>query len=172
MSALSRFIVATTVGVVLAGSASCGVGVTPSPSSQQAGSGLANLDLCKVMTPQQLGAAGLPTQGELVSQIPTEPGCSFDGNKLLLTFYKNQTETIDSYQKDGNWAQYTKTTVNGRTAAQAITAGSQTAGVCNTLMNAGGGVVIVTVTAPETPENQVCDESAKYAQEVEPNLPK
>lgn len=173
MSLFSRVVVAATIGAALAGLTACGGGASGgTPPTPQVASGLANLDPCKVMTPQQLGADGLPAQGKPQTQLSVEPGCQFDGDQELVTFYKDQEQTVDSYQTNGHWDTYQKITVNGRPAARAQGAGSKGNGVCEILMDSGGGVVYSKVTAPGESDDQACASALKYAQQIESSLPK
>jgi hypothetical protein len=124
------------------------------------------------MSSQQLSADGLQTQGTPRSNTSDEPGCDFKGKDVVVTIYKNQTQTVSSYQQQGHWDTYTKTTVNGRPAAHAQGSGTSGTGGCTILMDAGGGVVLVDITDPDKSDEQACAEDMKYAQQVEPTLPK
>lgn len=115
---------------------------------------------------------GLPTQGTPNKDLRQEPGCDFKGKDLEVTFSKNQKETVDKYEHDGQWDSYTKTTVNGRHAAHAQGASTSGTGGCTILMDSGGGVVLVDITDPDKSDDQACAEDMKYAQQVEPTLPK
>lgn len=163
-----------TAGVALVALAACGGGANNGTAPlSQAASGLANLDPCKEMTSQQLSADGLPAQGTPQTQLSSEPGCDYQvpGGETF-SVYKNQQQTVDSYQTHGNWDTYQKITVNGRPAARAQSAGSKGNGVCQILMDAGGGIVYTKVTALSEIDQQACGDALKYAQQIEPSLPK
>jgi hypothetical protein len=176
VSLVSRSIVAGATGFALMGLAACGGGAsgggTTTPSQP---TGLASLDPCKIATPQQLTADGLQTQGTVNNDIPQQPGCGYKGSSgsgLRVTFTKNQTETVDKFEHDVQWADFTKPSINGRKAARAQGADVKGNGGCTALMDAGGGAVLVEVTDVDKSDDQVCSEAMKYAQQVEPTLPK
>jgi hypothetical protein len=151
------------------GLAGCG---GTSPAAQQPPSGLANVDPCKIMNSQQLSADGFGTQSKPVKHFDVEPGCSFDSDKETVSFFKNQTKTVDTYGQQSNWAQYNKTSIAGRPAAIALSKDDVGNGVCSALVSAGGGVVIVDTQSgdPRKPYD-ACGQAQKYAQEVASSLP-
>jgi hypothetical protein len=122
------------------------------------------------MSAQQLRADGFSAAGMVVRTIDVEPGCRFKGTGVDVTFFKNQTQTVASYQKNGRWDDLTTTTVNGRSAARAQGEGPEGRG-CAYLLDAGGGVVTVLATSPTTPDGRLCDDALQYARQIEPHLP-
>lgn len=176
---MSRSVIAATAGIALVGLAACGGGAnggsTTTPSSSRSAGGLASVDPCKIATPQQLNADGLNPQGTPNNDVSKQPGCEYKGSggaDLRVSFAKDQTQTVDTYQTQGQWDSYTKTTINGRPAATAQVVGGTGTNGCTVLMNAGGGVLVVTVTDAGKSDQQVCAEGMKYAQQVEPTMPK
>lgn len=163
MSLLSRSIVAATAGIALTGLAAC---------TAQGATGLVNLDPCKIMNAQQLGADGLQAKGTPNNNIGNVPGCTFKSNVKEISFFKSQTQTVDSYQQQQPWQSYTKTTVNGRPAARAEADGALADGNCDMVMDAGGGMVLVDVRDPGASGGQACAEALMYSQQIEPTLPK
>ncbi|MCA1195897.1 MULTISPECIES: DUF3558 domain-containing protein [unclassified Saccharopolyspora] len=178
MTRRSRRLLATVVCAGLFGVSGCALGGTDpgseqnSPEPQPKASGLKDLDPCAFFTPDDLAAAGVGGAPERVEDVSFEPGCSFEGESAMLTLYKNQDETVGSYATHGNWDSYQKFDINGRAAATGVSAGATDRGICNVLVDAGGGVAIVTVNEifpggiPDP-----CGEAEKIARQVEPRLP-
>ncbi|MGI8306215.1 DUF3558 family protein [Saccharopolyspora hattusasensis] len=149
-------------------------GNSESPTTQAGGSGgLAEFDPCSFLTSEDLNAAGVVGPGEAREQFKDEPGCGFEGEKTLLTLYKNQKQTVDSYKNNGQWDSYDSIGLNGRKAARGVAAGATGQGACSLVVDAGGGVVIVDVvgiTRDSVPDT--CGEAEKVARQIEPRLPK
>lgn len=181
MTALSRSMISATAGLVLIGLAGCSGGAadgggapTEGKPAPEAGGALQSFDPCSFLSPEDLSAAGVKGPGEKQDNFDHEPGCSFEGQNILLTVYKNQEETVTKYEKDGNWDKYEKFDLNGRNAARAVEAGggSVDAG-CSVVVDAGGGVVLVDVTeAMPGSVSDKCGEAEKIARQIEPKLPK
>ncbi|MFR9730174.1 DUF3558 family protein [Saccharopolyspora sp. MS10] len=145
----------------------------PEPTSEPKPSGLANFDTCSFFTPADLNVVEASGPGEPVEQVSFEPGCTFEGPDNLLTLYKNQDETVASYETGGNWDSYQKFDINGRAAATGISPGATGHGLCNILLDAGGGVAIVSITKimPEATYDD-CGLAEKVARQIEPRLPR
>ncbi|MEU6130501.1 DUF3558 domain-containing protein [Saccharopolyspora sp. NPDC047091] len=144
-----------------------------SPAPQPKATGLKDFDTCTVLSQEELAAAGVGGPGERVEHLSFEPGCSFEGDVRLLALYKNQDQTVTSYATGGSWDSYDQIDINGRDAARAVSSGSTDQGICNVLVNAGGGVVIVSVSGilrDDVPDP--CGEAEKIARQVEPRLPR
>lgn len=172
--------IAATTGLVLLGTASCGGGgliggggEQEPPKETQAAAGLKDFDPCAFPNPDELEHANVTGPGEPEEQLAHEPGCRFEGEDVLVTLFKNQKETVDSYETNGSWDQYEKIQIGGRDAAQAVANGSSGNNVCSTLVNAGGGIISVQVTVilPDSPLDS-CGEAKKIATNIEPRLPK
>lgn len=169
----SSALLAVAAGVALLGATSCssseggGTPVTESPRG-----GLGDVDPCSFFAPDDLAAAGVEGPGAPEDDIPSVPGCTFEGESVFLSLYKNQDQTVDSYETAGSWDEYQRTDVNGRAAARAIASGSAGNNICSTLLDAGGGVVQVKVTAvlPDEPVD-TCAKANEMATRIEPRLP-
>lgn len=176
MKTLSRPLRAAVAGLALFSMAGCAQGGSTEGDSDKppapAGAALAKVDPCKIMTPEQLTSAGLPTQGEAIGQFDFEPACNYSGDVATITLSRNATTTLDALGGQSNWGEFTKIDVNGRPAARAKNAGA-TDDMCSTIVSAGGGVVSVDALAadPRKPFDG-CAESLKIAQQIEPSLPK
>ena len=179
MTRRSRRVFTTVVCAALLGLSGCALGGAPTgsdengPDPQPKASGLKDFDPCTFFTPDDLAAAGVGSAPERVEDVSFEPGCSFEGEKAMLTLYKNQDETVDSYATRGTWDSYQKFDINGRAAATGISAGATDRGICNIVVDAGGGVAIVTVNEVlpgDIPDP--CGEAKKLAQQIEPRLPR
>lgn len=158
MSSISRSIVAATAGIALMGLASCG-----------GANGLAKVDPCKIMSPQQLDADGLQTQGTPFNGYGSnEPGCTFKNREIQATFFKDQTKTADTYDQSDVTTNKTKLTINGRSATQVL--GDHASGKCDIAISAGGGVVIVDVVHPGLAD-RACAEAMQYSQQIATTLP-
>ncbi|MGI8308412.1 DUF3558 domain-containing protein [Saccharopolyspora hattusasensis] len=183
MTALSRTLISATAGLVLIGLAGCSGGTAggngkttteQTPTSSSAGSGLKNFDTCAFFTQEDLSVAGVEGPGEKAEQLSFEPGCSYTGEKILLTLYKNEEETVSKYESDGHWDKYEKFSINGRNAARAVEGGGGAVDAgCSIVLDAGGGVVLVDVTeAKPDSVSDKCGEAEKIARQIEPRLPK
>ncbi|WP_243794037.1 DUF3558 family protein [Saccharopolyspora gloriosae] len=179
MTRRSRSLISAIAGTALLSLSACALNATtPStdqetPPTQGSGSGLVGFDPCAFFTPEDLSAAGVSGQGEPVEQLESEPGCSYEGEKVLLTLYKNQQQTTDSYETSGSWDSYEKFDINGRTAARGISAGSTGQGICNVVVDSGGGVAIISISGillDDVPEP--CQAAEDIARQVEPRLPR
>jgi hypothetical protein len=173
VSVLSRSLIAATACVVLAGLSACSGGDQPPSGQAKPSGGIAGFDPCQFFTPEELTAAGVSAQGKPYSKVSFEPGCVWEGEKMDVVLQKNAEETVDSYAQHGSFDRYDKMDINGRRTARAITAGAEGTGGCSTMLDSGGGVVILNVVAatrnsvPDT-----CAESEKIAKLIEPRLPK
>jgi uncharacterized protein DUF3558 len=169
-----------TAGVAMLGLAACSGGSggetpgrdTSAPTTQAQAPGLKDFDPCNFLEPADLSAAGVSGPGEPRKQFESEPGCRYEGENLLLTLYKNQEETVDTYKSGGQWDSYDLVNLNGRKAARGVAAGASGQGGCSAIVDAGGGVVIIDVvgimrgSVPDT-----CGEAEKIARQIEPRLP-
>ncbi|WP_223840056.1 DUF3558 family protein [Saccharopolyspora pogona] len=181
MTRLSRSLISAVAGVALLGLAACSAGGTPhngnaiqaTPTTQAEASGLKNFDPCAFLTPQDLSGASVSGPGEKVEEIKSEPGCSYEGEKILLTLYKNAEQTVDKYETSGHWDKYEKFNINGRKAARGVEAGASNQGGCSVVVDAGGGVVLFTVTGIMADSvADPCGEAEKAASKAESRLPK
>jgi hypothetical protein len=175
VSLLSRSSVAAVAGAMLVTVAGCGSGGLAGDETNESppppNAGLAGIDPCTVLSQDDLTAFGLKGPGSPEKGISSEPGCYFDGENIATILYKNQEKTVDAYGKQGNWAQFNKVDVSGRSGASAIDRSATQARICSTLFDAGGGAIIIDVT--DRPGNlDECAESLKIAQAIAPRLPK
>ncbi|WP_246868303.1 DUF3558 family protein [Saccharopolyspora sp. ASAGF58] len=145
-----------------------------SSTTAAAGGGLQNFDPCSFLSSDDLSAAGVTGPGEKQDNFSFEPGCSYEGEKILLAVYKNQEETVAKYEKSGNWDKYEKFQLNGRSAARAVEGGGGAVDAgCSIVIDAGGGVVLVDVTEvmPDSVPDK-CGEAEKIARQIEAKFPK
>lgn len=178
MSLVSRSLAVGVAGLALVGLSACSGGTSkggeePStPTSAAQSSGLANFDPCTFLTPEELSAAGVSAPSRPVDDIKSQPGCDWEGEDVLLTLSKNETEDFEKYSKN-NFETFDRFDLNGRQAARAVTAGSGGQGICSTIISAGGGIVDVNVAG--IMRNSVpdpCGAAEKIARQIEPRLPK
>lgn len=178
MSVLSRSFALGVSGLAVVVVAGCAGGVGGSegedPSAlKEPGAALAGVDPCSVMKPDQLTAAGYETQGKPVKQFDFEPGCRYKGEQMILTLYKNQRETVESYGKRSTWAEYSRFDVNGREAARALSKSEQRdGGACTTMLSAGGGVIVLNGIGEDRTGFDTCGELSRVAEQIAPDLPK
>ncbi|MER6991458.1 DUF3558 domain-containing protein [Saccharopolyspora hirsuta] len=175
MNRLSQAVVAACASVVVLALAGCGPSRSseePAPGAQQP-QALAAVDPCTLLTPEELQSFGFEAPGEPDTGISSEPGCRFNGRPFRATFSKNQEKTVDSYgrQKD-TWAKYDRLEIDGRPAASAIAEGSTQARLCSALFDAGGGVIIITVSEFRDQGLDECAEGVKIAEAIAPRMPK
>ena len=172
MTRRSRRLITTAACAGLLSLSGCALGGEESPAPQPKPTGLRDFDPCTFLTADDLKTAGVAEPGEQVENFSFEPGCRFEGEKTLLTLYKNQDETVISYATGGNWDRYEQLDINGRNAARAISGGSSESGICNVLIDAGGGIAMITVSGAlpdDVPDP--CGEAEKLARRIEPRLP-
>lgn len=177
MSLWSRSLVALAAGAVLAGASGCsagGLAGEPSPerSAPPTAQGLKKVDPCQMLIPRDLQDFGLEGPGTPNTALPWEPGCDYGGDPITATVYKNTRQTVESASKKPVWAMFQRVEVNERSAAQAITKGSTQARICSTMFNAGTGLIEVTVSESELPDDlDECAKSAEIAKRIEPRVP-
>ncbi|MEV0055783.1 DUF3558 domain-containing protein [Saccharopolyspora shandongensis] len=173
MKVLSRTVVAACAGAALLAAAGCGGGTAKrDPEPAQEKQGLAQVDPCTMVTPDVLESFGLRGPGDPETGISSEPGCYFNGERISGIFYKNQEKTVESYGKQDNWAKYDRLQIDGRPAASAIDKSSTQARICSTLFDAGGGVIILSVTEKRDQGLDECGEALKIAEAIAPRMPK
>ncbi|MGP4019168.1 DUF3558 domain-containing protein [Saccharopolyspora sp. 5N708] len=180
---VSRSLIVGVAGLALVGLAACSGGTsggggetgtseeTSAPTSAASGSGLADFDPCSFLTAEELSAAGVSGPGRPANAVESQPGCDFEGENVLLTLSKNETEDFEAYSKN-SFEQFDEIDINGRKAARAVTAGSGGQGICSAIISAGGGIVDVNVAGimrDSVPDP--CGEAEKIARQIEPRLP-
>ncbi|MEV5535521.1 DUF3558 domain-containing protein [Saccharopolyspora shandongensis] len=173
MRTLSRTAVAACVGTAVLAIAACG-GPAPddSPDPTEKPQGLAEIDPCALLTPDELKSFGFEESGEPDSGTSSEPGCRFNGRPFRATFSKNQEKTVESYGKQDNWAKFDRAEVDGRPAASAIDKSATQARICSALFNAGGGVIIIDVSEFRDQGLDECAEGLKIAEAIAPRMPR
>ncbi|MCA1185524.1 MULTISPECIES: DUF3558 family protein [unclassified Saccharopolyspora] len=177
-SATSRVSVAALSGVGLVALTSCALGgpdtgrVGPPEASPVAhGANLSQFDPCNFFKREELTANGLPTEAKDFTLVSFQPGCAWSGEKFDLAFQKNADETVDSLSK-GAWDEFTRIQIGGREAARVIPTGAKGQGFCNTVVNAGGGVVLYQFTAAmRDTVADPCGEIEKIAEQTASRLP-
>lgn len=178
MSVWSRSLVALAAGVALVGTSGCSTGGAAGDKSTEtsvpsASQGLKKVDPCKMLTPQDLKDFGLRGPGKPNTTLPWEPGCDYSrGDPITMTVYKNMRQTVVSAGKKPSWAMFKRIEVNGRSGAQAINEGSTQARICSTMFNAGKGLIEVSVSESELPDDlDECAKSTEIAKRIEPEMP-
>ncbi|MGI8311194.1 DUF3558 domain-containing protein [Saccharopolyspora hattusasensis] len=173
MKVFSRSVVAACAGAALLAAAGCGGGAAKQkPEPTQEKQGLSQVDPCTMVPPEVLESFGLRGPGEPDSNTSSEPGCYFNGERIAGIFYKNQEKTVESYGRQDNWAKFDRAEVDGRPAASAIDKGSTQARICSALFDAGGGVIILTVTEKRDQGLDECAEGLKIAEAIAPRMPR
>ncbi len=76
------------------------------------------------------------------------------------------------YGKQDNWAKYDRLEVDGRPAASAIDKSATQARICSALFDAGGGVIILTLSEFRDLGLDECGEALKIAEVIAPRMPK
>ncbi|MEU5853384.1 DUF3558 family protein [Saccharopolyspora shandongensis] len=149
------------------------MGKEKDPASEQQKNGLAQVDPCTMVSPEVLASFGLRGPGEPETGNSSEPGCYFPGDPISGTFYKNQEKTVAAYgAQQSTWAKFDPLQVDGRSAASAVANGSTQAGVCSTLFDTGGGVIILTVSNKGDNAIDPCAKSLKIAEAIAPRMPR
>lgn len=178
MNVVTRSLAAVAGGLLVLGAAGCSAGglagEDASPSPQPTKSGLASLDVCNVLTPEDLAPYGAALPGEPDNVTPSEPGCEYKGEEsgIKITLSKNETKTVDQYGKDTKFDKFEPVTVAGRHGASVISPGASGSGLCGTMIDAGGGVVLVDASArANNTQFDACAESLKVAEQIAPRLP-
>ena len=159
-------------GLALALSAGCGPsagGDGPTPPRSDA---LAGVDPCSILTPQDLGTAGLRPNGSPQSDVATEPGCYYSGRAMTVTTYKNVAETVESSATKPDWAKFDRFDLNGRPAATSVSAGSTQAQICSTMFDSGKGMIRVSAHMKRAGNEDACQKSQEIAKQIEPRMPK
>lgn len=174
MRKLSRNVVAVCSGAALLGLAGCGTGggTTNDSTASPQSSGLAQVDPCTVLTPDELSSLGFDGPGEPENTIPSEPGCAFDSLEYGITVSKNQEKSVEEYGQQDSWATFDKTQVDGRPAATGVSKNATQADACTALVDAGGGVVLVDVSLLRAKDLDECGEALKIAGMIAPRLPR
>lgn len=150
---------------------SSGQGEPSAEPSAEPGAGLADFDPCAFLTEEDLATAGVAGPPEKVDAVASQPGCDYEGQDVLLSLTKNQTEGFAEYGKN-NFERFDEIDINGRRAAIAVTAGSGGNGICSVILDAGGGIVDVNVTAYDMAAvPDPCGEAEQVARQIEPRLP-
>ncbi|MER7010376.1 DUF3558 family protein [Saccharopolyspora sp. NPDC000359] len=153
--------------------ASCGrPSSVEGPPTAAAEQGLAKVDMCTLLTPEELESFGFRAPGEPETGSSGEPACAFSGRPFGATFFKNQEMTVEKYSQQDTWAKFDRLEVDGRPAANTITKGSTQARLCSTMFDAGGGVITLTVQEFRDEGANVCAESVKVAEVIAPKLPR
>ncbi|WP_093265153.1 DUF3558 domain-containing protein [Saccharopolyspora shandongensis] len=157
---------------MLAIAACGGPASSDAPPPKEEPQGLAAIDPCALLTPEELKSFGFEESGEPDSSTSSEPGCRFNGRPFRATFSKNQEKTVESYGKQDNWAKFDRAEVDGRPAASAIDKSATQARICSALFNAGGGVIIIDVSEFRDQGLDECAEGLKIAEAIAPRMPR
>lgn len=161
-------------GFLLAG---CGSGEsgTPAPAPQPAGpSPLASFDPCQALSPSELEPLGVEPEGEPVDQGIGEPGCRHRGDPFYVAVYKSEENGLDYWEgQRSNFGVFEPNQVGTRQGIRFVNTGSQGQGICNQVIEAGGGTVSVQVKyrADKIEGSDPCSKALEIAQQVEPKLP-
>ncbi|GGI97491.1 hypothetical protein GCM10011581_38360 [Saccharopolyspora subtropica] len=161
-------------GTVVLAAAGCGGAESngdPAPATQQP-QGLAEIDPCTLLKPEELTSLGFETSGEPDTGITSEPGCRFNGRPFRATFSKNQEKSVESYGRQDNWAKFDRVEVDGRPAASAIDKSATQARICSALFDAGGGVIIIDVSEFRDQGLDECAEALRIAETIAPRMPR
>ncbi|QIZ36295.1 DUF3558 family protein [Saccharopolyspora sp. ASAGF58] len=134
--------------------------------------GLASVDPCTLLTPDELKSFGFKGPGEPETTISSEPGCSFSGRPLGATFYKYQEKTVEAYSHKENWSKFDRLQIDGRAAASATSESGQAARICSAMFDAGGGVIVIDVSEVMDQGLDECAEALKVAQVIAPRMPR
>jgi hypothetical protein len=162
------------IGLALALVAGCGAtGVggqadpTSTPQASSGGSGvMPSLDPCKLLTAQELQAAGVSSDPSPLNG-GGEVGCQYA--KDYSIGLSKSSESIDSYKsRAATFVKFSQHDINGRPGVQVQI--SKTNTECSQVLGVGSGDVVVSVGAYSN--GDPCAEVEKLAQLVEPRLPK
>jgi hypothetical protein len=150
--------------------------VTGDPGPTTSGSAgdattFANLDACKLLSPEELQQAGVQTQSIPLNEAG-ETGCDFrnatdvTGRRINLV---KSPDTMDSFvQRSSTFLFFKQNSVNGRQGFQV--SASDKNSECSQFMVFAGKLVSVAVTADTS--GDPCGDAAKLAKLAEPRLPK
>ncbi|WP_190817987.1 DUF3558 domain-containing protein [Saccharopolyspora pogona] len=172
MNALSRTVAAACAGVAALVIAGCGGPAAKREPADTQSQGLASVDPCTLLTPDELKSFGFEGPGEPDTTISSEPGCSFRGEPLTVTFYKNQEKTVEAYSHKENWSKFDRLQIDGRAAASATSESGKAARICTAMFDAGGGVILVDVSEFLDQGLDECAEARKVAQVIAPRMPR
>ncbi|QIZ36289.1 DUF3558 family protein [Saccharopolyspora sp. ASAGF58] len=171
MNALSRTVAVGCAGAAVLAITGCGGPTTKQDPAVQP-QGLAAVDPCTLLTPDELKSFGFNSPGEPETTISSEPGCSFSGRPLTVTFYKNQEKTVEAYSHQKNWSKFDRLQIDGRAAASATSESGKAARICSAMFDAGGGVILVDVSEFLDQGLDECAEAVKVAQVIAPRMPR
>lgn len=178
MSLVSRSVVAGIAGLALVGLSACSGGSNAggeqpgAPTTETQSTGLSSFDPCTFFTPDELTAAGVQAgPGRPAKALESQPGCDWEGENVLLTLSKNETQDFEAYSKN-NFEKFERFDLDGRQAARAITSGSGGQGICSVILSAGGGIVDVNVAGIMSDSvADPCGEAEKVSRQIAPRLP-
>ncbi|MBQ0927463.1 DUF3558 family protein [Saccharopolyspora endophytica] len=174
MKKVSRTLIAGAAGVALLGLSACSgnsSGGAPEPAPAPQGKPIASFDPCTFFTPEELTSLGVSTQSQDGGVVSFEPGCEWEGEKMTLTLLKNADQTVESYEKNGNWDSYSKKSIGGRSGAVAVESGATGQGGCTVLVDAGGGVAVYGIDGAMRDSVDACGETEKVANQTASRLP-
>lgn len=134
--------------------------------------GLAKIDPCTLLTPEELESFGFEGPGEPETGSTGEPACSFTGQPFGATFFKKQDMTVEKYGQQDTWAKFDRLEVDGRPAASTIAKGSTQSRICSVMFDAGGGVIDLTLQEFRDKGLDECGEALKVAEKIAPRMPK
>ncbi|GAA4875321.1 DUF3558 family protein [Saccharopolyspora cebuensis] len=171
MSSFFRSARATMVGIAVLGAAACAGPTAGDDRTQpEEAPALAGFDPCTFFAPEELSSFGVGPEAEEFTPVSFEPGCKWNGEDMDLTFQKNEDESVQSYATS-NWDSYTEAPLAGRTAAIAVPAGGTDQGVCEAVVDTGGGVVLYGITAAFGSSVDACGEVEAIAERTASRLP-
>ncbi|GAA0532783.1 hypothetical protein GCM10011581_17510 [Saccharopolyspora subtropica] len=161
---------------LLLGGCGGGGGDKAAPTSEAPSSGLANFDVCTVLSPEELRGFGVdPDNKRDADQGLGDVGCKYMGDPFVLGLSKAEGDDLASWErKRSNFDRLEPNSVAGREGLVGITKGSTGKGICRQILAAGGGSVTVqvTYTDPDTGStSDPCADATRVAELVAPKLP-
>lgn len=133
------------------------------------------VDMCTVLTDQELSQLGIKLDTREPVEQPDSVGCYWRGVPFALNLERDK-ETVAAYkarQRGPALITFTENSVNGRAGVRFGLEGGETD--CEQLFD-GGSVSLVVSVAPEAsatgPKVDACAEALRIAQMIEPRLPK
>ena len=185
VDAVRRYVVTLAMGATALALAACSGKMDGSPQplggSESQGSSasrraedLDSVDLCRVLSAQELSSLGVATEGEREEKLG-EIGCVFDGDPYTLGLKKDPDDGLDFYEKRASmYDVFERNKVNGRPGAVVIPAGGEGNGGCTEVFEFGSGSIAVDVVYRfgKYEGVDVCAEALRVAQLVESKLPR
>jgi len=143
-------------------------------SASKKAENLEAVDLCQILSAQELSSLGVETKGEREEELG-EIGCFFEGDPYNLGLKKDPDDGLAFYEERASmYDVFERNKVNGRPGAVVIPGGGKGQGGCSQVFEFGQGSIAVDVVYRfgKYEGVDVCAEALRVAQLVESKLPR